>query len=210
MKLGALTITRGDERKMFKPQLHRNISKQKLRIDHHIIVDYPPKGKKNDMFERMKLGVEKAVALGIDWLYIFEDDDYYSEHHTEVLRHREGKNMVGISETVYYHIKNKAYRKQTHNGRASLFATAFNPLYVIDFFQSRVNSKYIDVDLWKWAKHTHLLPDVRSCTGIKHGVGLCGGYGHNGLSYSKDDFNLSMFKSRVDEKGFNFYKGLDL
>lgn len=214
MKLGSLTCTRGEERKIFKPQLLRGIEKQSLKIDEIIIIDYPPISDKNDLFDRFTIGICEAIDLGVDWLYVFEDDDYYSESHTKLLSNYSKFGICGLNQTIYYHLKFKGHRLQKHGNRASLFATAFNPRSIFPFFKDKKEAKYLDVELWDWAHNinlsSNLIPNRFTCIGMKHGIGLCGGKGHTSMSYAKDDAEQSYLKNRVDPTAFEFYKSLNL
>lgn len=214
MKLGSLTCTRGDEREIFRPELLRGIEKQDLKIDVSIMVDYPPISDKNDLFDRFKIGVKTAIDYGVDWLYVFEDDDYYSKSHAIFLRNHGDFAMSGVYETVYYHLKFKGHRLQKHYNRASLFATAFNPRGILPFLKDKKDSKYLDVELWDWAHKNHLnmnlIPNNLTCMGMKHGIGLCGGNGHYSMSYATDDAEQSYLQNRVDPTAFEFYRNLNL
>jgi hypothetical protein len=67
---------------------------------------------------------------------------------------------------------------------------------------------FLDLELWKQLEGVSIEDSFNSCLGIKHGVGLCGGRGHNQMDFTHKDENFDFLRSIVDNEAFNFYKSL--
>lgn len=209
MKTAVLTFTRGNERKIFKPQLDRNIAHQIGKIDEHIIIDYPPKNDRPDLWERFKEGVIEAHEKGVEWLYIFEDDDYYKEAHSLVLSPKSDEDIRGVSMSIYYHIMKRGYKIIKHENRSSLYNTAFKPSAILPFLEQDENTVFVDIELWKYARKKLKCSFADSITslGIKHGLGVCGGIGHKMNSYTPDS-HMIFFGKHVDKASKRFYEDI--
>jgi hypothetical protein len=70
------------------------------------------------------------------------------------------------------------------------------------------NEVYLDLHIWKKHNGMTFTPEVPIAVGIKHGIGLCGGNGHNGMQFQENDNRMEFLEMLVDKESFNFYKSL--
>lgn len=177
MKIAAITPTRGD-RPQFVEHCKYLMQQQTRRPDKHYIIDYPPINNNCDLIPRIKKGIELAKADGMDYIFIIEDDDYYStDYIREEVKHYD---IVGEDTTIYYHLKN-GFKLMEHPNRSSLFCTAFKINALNNFNWPPDNEPFLDLHLWQYAINSlnHNLHYITGAIGIKHGIGKCGGNGHN-------------------------------
>lgn len=203
-----LTPTRGD-----RPQLLDHCKWQAGRfttsIGSHLIVDYKPeKPDKKDLTERVWNGYKEAVKLGVDWVVMLEDDDWYHpEYLHSVLRVADKSDFIGCEFSYYYNIVNRTWDKLEHKGRSSLYTTAFRVSAMKNFAWHRAHDVFLDQNIWHYAKRFRRTFIEAGAIGIKHGIGLTGGKGHTMIMKNRDP-ELLWLKSRVDEKSFEFYKSI--
>jgi hypothetical protein len=208
MRIAAVIPTRGQERKVFSAwQVERA---RNLGYDEVFLIDHPPLTPNMDLYERIKLGVQKAIHAECDAVSVIEDDDYYSLSYLDVIRPLlDYHEMVGINRTTYYHLFRAMYKVMVHPGRSSMFCTSFR----VDAFPLLPKEDYnnfLDLSWWRYANHAKLnmkLIDRELAVGIKHGhiFGKVGGNGHLSLSYKETDYNLFWLKRTMDEEAYNFF-----
>ena len=186
------------------------MDRQTLKPDRKYIINYFPESKTPDLVTRVRCGVEYAVNDGIDIVYIIENDDYYPDDYFE-------KNFigdydfVGIPFTHYYHIMTGGhlYMPNEHQKSSSLFCTGLRVSVIKNFQWSMVPGVVLDRILWKYAVDQkckcNLLLTPALPIGIKHGLGLCPGAGHNTNFYSDIDKDFAWLRSKVRPESFDFY-----
>jgi hypothetical protein len=207
MVIGVLIPDRND-RPDFLNHCLSMIRKQTLKVNHIQLVNYPARTKDFDLTQRVRFGVEVLKEAGCDCILIMENDDWYSEDYIETMVNawvNENKpDIFGTEYTFYYHLHKRAYNLLEHKSRASLMNTLISSSAVIKFPPD--NEVYLDLFLWKELKGKTFKPIKPIALGIKHGVGLCGGNGHNSMRYKNEDQNLTVLKNFVDSDSFQFYK----
>lgn len=208
MKIAAITPTRGNEReKLLKWCRHRVAQ---MGYDHHYVIDYPPIDDGIDLYQRIAVGVNRAIQHGFEYVSIIEDDDYYPQNYIDYVRKMlKTADVVGFNTTTYYHIFTQRYQVMKHFGRSSLFTTSFKSNV---FGHFPINPPgYFDIALWKKVINTpNIQPTIfggEVALGIKHGIGLCGGNGHT-MKMRQIDHEYRYLKNRVDSEALNFYMEL--
>ena len=66
--------------------------------------------------------------------------------------------------------------------------------------------KSLDMRMWLFAQRLKVEFVNPGAIGIKHGIGLCGGLGHQFNANYIKDFGMWYLKSKVREESFEFYK----
>lgn len=200
-----LTTSRGD-RPQFLSFCKHQISRFTIQPKHQIFVTEPPLNDKVDLISRVKMGITAAKGLGIDIIYIIEDDDAYSADYIE--RHWIGAfAFIGSTKSIYYNIKNKTYTTHQHQ-HSSLFCTAFRISALEGFRWPPDDEPFLDIPLWRHAKNwPHYLNPEPVAVGIKHGIGKCAGNGHKHV-YQDIDKDSSYLRSLVDREAYAFYRSL--
>lgn len=211
MKVATITPSRGTEREPFLLYAREQMDMQSLQPDSRYFIAYTPENEHADLTKRVKSGYELAKKEGCDWVIVWEDDDAYHRQHIETILTCSQFDFVGYQDTIYYNIKNRTYDTIRHAGRASLFCTAFRVSALEGYRWPADNTVFLDINLWSWARQKRKKIKMLSGnpnTGIKgHGFGKAGGKGHRMTMRRKDD-DLSFLRSRVDDKGFQFYTEL--
>lgn len=174
-------------------------------------VNYVPESDGFDLRYRVYGGYSNALRDGIDWCFVIENDDYYPpdyfEKYLNAMSPEFGHDLIGDYHTLYYNIRNRSYKHIKHSGRASLFTTALRTkmFYMESFWNFK--SQFLDIDIW----NTHQASKraiLTGAIGIKHGIGLCGGKGHNMVM--RPDAELQYLKDLLqnDNEAFEFYRSL--
>lgn len=203
-KITALIATRGSERAQFVEHLVKHLLPNQTRQpDEVIIIDREPT-KDNDHADRIAEGVERSTG---DYIAFVEDDDYYvSTYFEEMGKMLKTKpELVGCSWTIYYHIMHGKIKYMSHAGRSSLFHTLIRTDIAKRIKWDRVGA--IDMHLWNRYKDTRITSHPLAY-GIKHGIGKCGGMGHDESFYIAVDNERRWLKSVIDEQTYNFYEEL--
>jgi len=202
------------DRQEFLEHCMFQIKQQTLQPDQIIIVDYHAEDD-YDLTARIKVGIRQSRN---DKVYIIENDDYYHDMYFEVMQDIDA-DLVGIADSLYYHIGIKKYKHMYHLKRSSLYCTGFKISKVSQVINA-VSDNDIKLDLKLWHNLTGLIKtklishvDLNNkiiAIGIKHASGLCGGSGHRSNFYqdkhsvSDDDFRF--LKAMTRKKSFQFYK----
>lgn len=208
MKVGVIIPDRNDRQK-FLEHCKFMLSKQTMQPTFIEVVNFVNPTNNFDLTQRVRIGFDRLKNI-CDCVLIIENDDYYSENYIETMVNtwiELGKpELLGTDYTYYYHVFKKQYRKLVHKGRASLMNTLINTNLNVNWCDN--NEVYLDLHIWKKHNGMTFTPEVPIAVGIKHGIGLCGGNGHNGMQFQENDFDLQFLKSIVDKESFNFYKSL--
>ena len=208
MKVGVIIPDRNDRPKFLEHCL-KMLSKQTMQPTFIEDVNFVNPTNNFDLTQRVRIGFDRLKNI-CDCVLIIENDDYYSENYIETMVNKWielGKpELLGTDYTYYYHIFKKQYRKLIHKGRASLMNTLINTKLNVNWCDN--NDIFLDLHLWNKHKGLTFTPEVPIAVGIKHGIGLCGGSGHNRMVLTENDESLEVLKSLVDKESFNFYKSL--
>ena len=181
MKIAVIVPTRGDRPKFLK-QCHHLISRQTLKPAEVIVVDYAPKGGQKDITQRYRKGVEEATKKGCTVAVFWEDDDWYHPTYLEWLikewQKQKSPAIFGVGETYYYNLGASSRLHMKHQGRTSMFCTLARLPYKHTWPAD--NYPYLDMHFHKQhiVKTVNFPKDKILAIGIKHGVGLTGGGGH--------------------------------
>ena len=208
--IGAVIPTRGDRSELLK-QCIKMLKAQTFPVDEIIIIDEEPKSVDKDITYRYKKGLAEAFEKGCDVVFMWEDDDWYSPNYVEVM-YKAWINfgrpqIIGIGETTYYHLHRQSYSKMVHPLRSSAFATMVTK-DVMDIKFPEDNYPFLDMHIWQQLKGETFIPYSPICLGIKHGVGVCGGRGHNNdFKYDSVDSDYNYLKSIVGPS-WKYYKSL--
>ena len=208
-KVGVVIPTCSEERKQFLKFTEKRISEQTRTPDVILKIDYPNKTGKSDISKRYKEGFKQLFEQGCDLVFLIEDDDYYPKTYIEeMLFYWENNNkpaMIGCSETIYYHIMNKGFRKMITTARASAFCTAVSRKVKYNIPNK---TPFFDISLWK-LNSGDLVKLKNKPIGIKHGLGLSGGNGHKAKMYKEfDDVNQTKLRSWIDDEAFELYTNI--
>jgi hypothetical protein len=208
MKVGVLIPTRGD-RPQFLSHAFYLLERQLLNIDFIEVVNDRPISNQKDITYRYRIGCERLVKRGADIIFFWEDDDYYSNSYLLKMYDawiENGKpSIFGIGYSIYYHIGLRKWVKLDHPERASAMSTMVTK-DIVKFNWPTDSEPYTDLFLWKGIKGRTVSFETIEAIGIKHGVGLCGGGGHNRKGwYLNNDPGLKWLGSKVDDVSLDFY-----
>lgn len=202
IKIGVVIPTRGD-RTAFLKQAKELLSKQTLAPDFIEIVDFKPKSNEIDIKKRYEIGCKNLFEKKCDVVIFWEDDDWYSSRYIEIMIaawvNANKPAIFGIGNSCYYHIFANKYLIINHPGRASMMSTMVTKA-ILNIDWGIENDAYADVIIWKELKGRTFIPPVRICLGVKHGIGMTGGGGHdseNFAHYNKIDKERMFLRSVV-------------
>lgn len=204
MKVGVLIPTRGD-RPLFLDNAKRMLDAQSLQPNVVELVNFRPKDDQKDITLRYRMGFQ-VLKNKCDLVVCWEDDDWYHCGYLEYMvskwREHGEPDLLGTDRTLYYHLLQRKYETLENMKHSSMMNTCIKSKLQVEW----PDDHYPFTDVHIWSRHTGKLVSsgVRSI-GIKHGVGLCGGAGHNGLMLTKKDPDLEMLKLLIDTKSYNWY-----
>lgn len=212
-KVGVLVPTRGN-RSMFLHQAKKMIARQSVRPNFIEIVDDKPKSNAVDITWRYRTGCERLVAKGADVIVFWEDDDWYAKKYIETMVKKwaaHGKPTIfGIDSTVYYHLITNKFRKFEHPNRASMMSTMVTKDIINKKCWPDDDYAYCDLHLWKELNGKTFQPETQINIGIKHGIGLVGGGGHqiDWERYNSHDHDMSWLLYRIPKIDHPFYQSI--
>lgn len=177
------------------------------------IVDGPAKNNEVDITARYRRGYEWASNKKFDLIAFVENDDWYAPNYLETMIKGWNENgqpdIFGTNSTIYYHIYLRAWFTMNHITRSSamstLIKTNLNIQWPVD------NDPYTDIALYAQIKNKIIWnPPQIICMGIKHGIGMCGGYNHTNKlhRYKNQDKDFTFLKSILDPESFEFYSAI--
>lgn len=209
MKVGVIIPDRRDRPELLDHCI-KMIKTQTRKADIVNVINFVPTSNVPDLTKRVRLGFEWAKENGCDCVLIMENDDYYSENYIESMVkgwiENDKPEIFGTDYTYYYHIFKRKFNKLVHPNRASLMNTLISCDALIKFPND--SEVYLDMVLWEQLKGKTFTPKEPIAIGIKHGIGLCGGNGHDKMVYKNEDFSLDFLNRHVDEESFYFYLSL--
>lgn len=207
MRFCAIIPDRNDRQEL-TANCFRQLERMTLQPDEIFHINYAPKIQGYDLVERVNVGVNMAAAEGFDLCFIVENDDALPFNYFERFApFMTDYDFFGDEQTYYYNIKTLRWSLFTHKHRSSLFTTGFK-ISALNNFEWPDNSKpFLDIDLWKYARHKKRIFIDSGAIGIKHNLGLCGGKGHI-MKLKNHDPEMKWLKERVDKESFEFYKSM--
>lgn len=169
-----------------------------------------PKSDAVDLVPRIRQGIEMAKKDGFEWALIVEDDDFYrADYFSRYIPFMDKYDFIGDEQSYYYNIGTRRWTLFTHKYRSSLFTTAFRISALDNFEWPKEDSVFLDIDLWKYARHKRRKFVDSGAIGIKHGFGKCGGKGHK-MKLANADPEMKWLEKRVDPESLEFYKSLSV
>lgn len=211
IKLGILIPDRGD-RPLFLKNCLRMLEAQTFKPTIIELINEPPKTNECDITYRYRTGYDKLRNKGLDVIALIENDDFYSPEFLETMVKEWDKRgrpqLLGTDYTIYYQIELGGYMIMHHIERSSAMSTLIKP--DLEFNWCPDNEPYTDMHLWNAAGLNGAIfhPDKHICIGIKHNVGMCGGYAHNPKKlyrYTERDTNKDFLRANMDAESFDFY-----
>ncbi len=216
LKVHVIIPTRGD-RPDFVLFAQKQMEGQTRKPDFIEVVDFPPQSGRCDIASRTKKGILNRLEAGADVVFIIEDDDFYCSEYIETMVDMwigAGKPaLFGINFSVLYHLGLRAWGRQEHEGRASLYNTLISKDFNMDVWP-KDPERFVDLKIWKSKinkKSAVPCPKILSL-GIKHGQGMCGGSMHAPERFVRttrgtknSDDNLE-YLQQITGLGFWFYK----
>lgn len=183
---------------------------QTLQPVHIEVVDDAPVNDEKDITYRYRTGYDRLRKKGFDLIAFVENDDWYHPQYLEYMVARwlkQGKpDMLGTNQTIYYHLRERAWFTMLHPERSSAMNTFIKP--DLHFPWCVDNDPYTDIYLWMVLKLQGVIIDSPVLSlGIKHGEGLCGGKNHkdNFNRYINPDTDFKLLKQVMDADSFDFY-----
>jgi hypothetical protein len=207
MKFCCIIPDRGD-RPELTANCFRQLERMTLQPDEIFHIDYTPKIQGYDLVERVNVGINMAASEGFDLCFVFENDDFYpADYFERFAPFFPDYSFFGQEHSDYYNLRNLTHNRFDHQYRSSLFTTGFK-ISALNNFEWPDNSKpFLDIDIWKYARHKRRIFIDSGAIGIKHGLGLCGGKGHQFNMKNKDP-EMKWLRERVDKESFEFYKSM--
>lgn len=207
MKFAVIIPDRND-RPELTANCFRQLERMTLKPNRIFHIDYSPRSDKYDLVDRIKKGVEYAKANDYDLCFVIENDDFMPANYFERFApFFPDYSFFGQEWSDYYNLRNLTHNRFDHQYRSSLFTTGFK-ISALNNFEWPDNSKpFLDIDLWKYARHKKRIFIDSGAIGIKHGLGLCGGKGHQ-FNMKNRDPEMKWLRERVDQESFEFYKSM--
>lgn len=210
MKIGILIPTR-DRPKFLSHALYL-IENQSLTPDVIEIVDDKTDFDFPDVTWRYRTGIER-LREKCDLIFCWEDDDWYHWDYLKTMlkiwEKSHKSDIIGLGNTIYYHIIERIYVKLDHPKRSSMMSMVL---------RSDVNINYCDdnyqfLDFYIWSNHQTAKRKVINTNkilnvGIKHNIGRVAGGGHSKLGiYKEIDPDGEFLKSIIkDKESLDFYE----
>lgn len=215
VKLAVICPHRGD-RPLFLENFKKILEKQTFQPEEILFVDYVPESELCDITQRYRRGYDQLRGKNLDLIAFMEVDDCYSPKYLEFMVNaweKAGKpDLFGTSKTFYYHIRLFKWFTMEHYQRSSMMNTFLKP--DLNFLWCPDSEAYTDMHLWDNCRQLSraLIPlDPILSLGIKHGVGMCGGFSHTNKFDLYDgprggnDKNKELLKSVADSEAFEFF-----
>jgi len=222
LKIALVTPTRG-ERSDFLSLCKTYMLRQTLLsnpnyVIEHFIIDYDPKSSEIDLNERYQQGLQEALNFDADLVFFIEDDDWYHEIYLETYVNLWKSNgcpdLLGVDQTVYYHLPKRKIWYLDHPGHSSMFTSAVTKKLANNIVDKRLFTStaniFLDIYIWKFDvnKLSVNLPNHHLFLGIKHGKGLTAGMGHKGEFWKYHEDEEFEELKKIIKSDFNNYKFL--
>lgn len=215
MRIAIVIPTRGDRDK-FMARCVKRMMQQTLKPDIIEIVSDEPLTKEKDITWRYRIGVARAIKRGAELIFFIENDDYYAKDYIERMVKMWIENgrpkMLSLNRCIYYNLKSRAYFEMSHPGRGGMFMTMARAEVFKDFKWNADNDPWTDIHIWKQIPGAAVEKNKNDkwiAIGIKHGVGLCGGNGHNTAIVDRrtiQDGDWDWLRGQIGDEDVEFYK----
>lgn len=216
IKIGVLIPTRGDRKQLLDFAL-KQIQQQIQQPQEIEVVNDAPVSDKPDITWRYRIGCERLVKKGCNFIVFWEDDDFYRKDYINAMLNKWIElgypDLIGLNHTIYYNIFTQQYLKMFHNTHASMMSTCISAAGVKKLNWGDDNYSFTDTIIWKQLKSKSLWTSKEEiCVGIKHGIGLCGGGGHSPKfgHYRLQDTNHEHLSTLVSREALCFYKQISM
>ncbi len=220
MKVAVVVPTRGD-RQEFLNHCKRQIHRQTYCPDEVIFVDHEPARRDQvDLTGRYRMGISRARQKGCEFIVFWEDDDWYDEKYLEWMisswKNNGRPEVFGIETSFYFNLRSMQGARFDHPGRSSMFCTCLH------IGENKWNGlswphdgeRFLDLWIWrKWQLTKCAIPvnDKLYTVGIKHGVGLTGGGGHNtNAHFYTNEYDKEWLKKKIDPFSYQFYQNYEV
>lgn len=214
MRIAVLIPDRGD-----RPALMANC----LRMMHaqtlepHIIFTSSFKAENDDVdiTKRYRFGYDALRGSGVDLIAWIENDDWYDPNYlqdmAELWEENGRPDVMGTSQSIYYHIGLKKYKTLQHFSRSAAMNTFVRP--DLDIKWPVDSEAYTDVYLYHHNPQLRkaIVPTKRIISmGIKHSIGKCGGHFHSTWldRFDNDDADFTFLRGVMDTTSAEFYTDL--
>ena len=222
MKIGVLIPDRND-RPLFLANCMRMMKMQTLQPTEIEIVNDAPKSDEVDITWRYRTGYERLCKKNVDLICFIENDDWYHPEYLATMAkafiEKGSPLLLGLTYTIYYHLKLERYFFFNHSSRSSAMCTCIRP-NVPNIDWGVDNDPYTDIRLWQFmgkemGDKIVFNPEKYLCVGMKHGMGKTGGFFHTtdmqrwDMPDAKEDNGfLERIIKPIDPEGWEFYKNL--
>jgi len=211
MSFCAVVPDRGDRKELMSFCRHQ-LERMTVKPDKVYFVDHPPENGTTDLTGRIRTGISRAQADGIERVFIIESDDAYPKDYFEQMLKGwpQGVKIIGAKATLNYNLRYNSWQRDEHPDRSSLHHTAFDISALDRFHWPDPDFCFLDRKLWTYINRQHIPADLISqplVVSMKHGIGKTGGRGHS-TNYLRKDPDRSYLKSIVDSESFVFYQSL--
>jgi len=207
MRFAAIIPDRNDRPKLTS-FCFRQLERMTLKPDRIFHMNNSPVGSGFDLVSRIYDGVKQAEAEGFDLCFVIENDDFYPfDYFYRYEPFFEQYDFFGQECSWYYNLRNLTYNRFDHQYRSSLFTTGFKISALNNFDWPDDSKPFLDIDIWKYARHKKRIFTDTGAVGIKTGMGLCGGKGHQFVMRNKDP-EMKWLAAHVDSESFDFYRSL--
>jgi|WetSurMetagenome_2_1015567.scaffolds.fasta_scaffold23034_2 hypothetical protein len=162
----------------------------------------------NTQGRNLAAGMKEIKKLDPEFIFIIEDDDYYSPQYLDqMMLRKQSYDLIGEKNTIYYNVMNKRWCINGNDKWSSLFQTAFTP-NVIPVFDKLYNEKFIDYVLFRKIKNINLFNAGNLGVGIKGQPGRAGiGAGHGYIHNMLLDENMVKLRELIGDD-FRYYSDL--
>jgi len=122
----AVVICDRGDRPEFTKHCFKQLEGSTIQPDKIYHINYHPENEGYDLKTRLHKGYKQAKEDGIEWLFVYENDDAMPANYFEkFLPYMDKYDFIGQATTIYYHLGARVWREQNHVHRSSLFTTAF-------------------------------------------------------------------------------------
>lgn len=152
-----------------------------------------------DLWDRIKIGFLQALNTKTEAVIIIEDDDWYAPNHiSTILNNLSGNNITGPNQTIYHNPLENRMMHINHPNRSSLCSTALSITGIKLALKLNYPNAFVDLQFWKNITTPNAYQsDQPTVIGIKHGIGKCGGKGHNENFLKQLDKDNNWLKSII-------------
>ena len=135
-----------------------------------------------------------------------EDDDYYPVQYLQEMIEQWEKNgrpsLLGLQQTMYYHIYANKYHIFNNQNHCAAFCTLVSKEAKLPPLNE---SPHFDVELWR-INGGKMVSITHQPVGVKHGNGTVGGKFHNAERFKYFDEDMVMYHKLFDKEAIKYFK----